>query len=207
MTEFRIFGRISRKQEITLSILSDPQTSEFYLKGKKHFATEPSLIWKLKWGRIHCSSIQDVVIGCNHQKCAFSSFSEFVKFQLPELAVSVLATVNPPWITNLFYTGTGGCDILSQSEIQVSNAKISHLALKHLAVVTVRQHYCRRWIAITTTHELPTIRAGFTLITGGNAAWHLCNFTYSLSEMLGQATSKNQLEVLVVEKLNFIPHQ
>lgn len=90
-------------------------------------------------------------------------------------------------------TGTGGYDLLNQSERQVSNAKISHL--KQLALITVRQHYCRRWIAITTTHELPAIWAGFTLITGGNAAWHLCNFTYSLSGLLGHATAKASRDI------------
>lgn len=46
--ELRIFGRISRKQEITLSTLSDPQAPKVYLKGRKHVVTEPSLIGKIK---------------------------------------------------------------------------------------------------------------------------------------------------------------
>lgn len=44
MTELRIFGRISRKGETTLSTLSDPHVPKFCLTGRKHFATEPSLI-------------------------------------------------------------------------------------------------------------------------------------------------------------------
>lgn len=200
MTELRTFGRISRKEETTLSTLSDPQALKFCLKGGKHFVTEPSLIRKLKWGRIHCSSIQDIIIGCNHKKCAFSSFSEFFIYQNCYVCPcnSELSPNHKP-----FFTDTGGHDIHSQSERQASNAKLSHLALKQLALVTVRQHYCRRWIAITATHELPAIWAGFTLITGGNAAWHLCDSTHFPSGLLGHATSKNQqkpVEMLVVEK-------
>lgn len=44
MTELRIFGRISRKDETTLSTLSDLHAPKFYLTGRKHFATEPSLM-------------------------------------------------------------------------------------------------------------------------------------------------------------------
>lgn len=188
MTELRKFGRFSRKEETTLSTLSDPQAPKFYLKGRKRFVTKPSLIWKLKWGRIHCSSMQDIIIGFNHKKTCLL-FLFWICYLLELLCLSLPQWTIPESQTFL-YRYWWMC-ILSQTERKASSAKFSHLALKQLALATVRQHYCR-WIAITATHELPAIGAGFTLITGGNAAWHLCDFTHSPSGFLGHATSKNQ---------------
>lgn len=90
-----------------------------------------------------------------------------------------------------FYIAICGHNILGQKKTQIPNAKISHLPLKHLALVTVRQD--------TAGDELPLSHYDWFHINyaGSKAILHLCNFT------IGNHTSFQKCYEMFLAKISY----